>query len=1192
MHTLPEPAKKSWSGKIGNGFRVLAVSIGALLLSLPAFPQANLGRILGSVSDQTGGAIANATVNVIDVQRGVTRNLTTDSAGEYSASSLTPGTYTVHAEAKGFNTVERKDILLEVGKDVRVDLTLPPGSQAQTITVTEQAAIVDATSATLGGTIENQTITDLPVNGRNYQSMLDYRPGILSRPGGGTGSKVSNGMRSTMQVWLLDGLYDNNAYGGFGSIVGGPSQAGEAATILPIDAIQEVDIQENPKAEMGWKPGAQINVGLKSGTNSIHGTAYAYGRDTSLDARNPFFPSTAALAMEQFGVTGGGPIKKDKIFYFGAYEGQRFIVGNPSTISVPTTASLATSSLPAGSPAGSFPDAIAFLELPANGGYCNPAASGCTKPLSQLSLNLAGCTLPAGLTGPATCNAANGVFGNSSGTTSEPVSYPNIGNPNDQLEKIDYHLNEHNSLNGEYYFAQDSELAVSAAVVEPYWRTQINTRAQVARGVWTWTPNATLVNDARFGFDRVNIPNINGDCFSNGQPNYTALGLTTGASGEYSCGFPSVTVGSFLGLGSAASRTNLGSSLEGSDTVSYTRGKHLFKFGVEIRNTEWEGGTFTGSKGTISFTSLQTFMEAVPSTGSIIYGSGSSTGNPTRTMHRWEDALFAQDDWRLTRKLTLNLGLRYELVPAPTEENDLLANFSPTLGMVQLGKQISSIYNTDPKEFAPRLGLAWDVTGKGTSVVRAGIDVMYALPTFQEYVATGGNSKALVVGLQADPTGATIIQPNGVGVPGPGSIELGTISFTSTQLNWLFNPNGTLPAVFPVASTGLVCGNGQTVTGGTAKNPSPCNIVAVQPNIGEPYVTAWNLGVQHVFGNTLSMDVSYVGNHGTKLWGLYDLNSPTPGPSGAAVEQTRRPYYSAFPYLGNIDQMGSDDISNYDGLQATLTERASHGLTFLAGYTYGHGLDEGSGEPGSIPQNSYNPRGDYGSVDFDVRNRFTLAGTYAIPGVKSPLQLLEGWKINSAVNLIGALPFNATDGVDDLSGTGEYYDRWDLVGNASDFKAGGPSGIPCFGAAASTFAAAGCGALPAACISAATTAGMLTSLDKYGCYMEGTAVIVPPAQGTFGTMGRNVLRGKGLRVWDMSVTKAWKFRELYGAEFRFEAFNLLNSPQYATPSSSAAALTSPGTFGESQGTPDVINHNPMIGSGAAREMQLGLKLTF
>jgi Carboxypeptidase regulatory-like domain len=345
----------SSSARLIFPFRRLGVNaasqffLGTLLLLLgyiSASAQANLGRIIGSITDQTGGAIAGATVTVLDVQRGISRTLTADAAGEYNAPNLTPGAYTVRAESKGFKTAERAGILLEVGKDVRVDLTLQPGEQAEKITVTGELPMVETTNAVLGGTLSNQTINELPLNGRNYQNLLSLRPGVLLFPGGGAYTQSANGTRAEDVSYLLDGLKGDEAYTGQ-SVLNAPIAAGDASTSLPIDAIQEFNTEENPKAEFGWKPGAIVNAGLKAGTNSIHGTAFAFGRDTAFDARNyfdqPQVPQCTApcpkapVSFEQFGASLGGPVKKDKLFYFVSYEGQRYSVGSTLSLTAPVT---------------------------------------------------------------------------------------------------------------------------------------------------------------------------------------------------------------------------------------------------------------------------------------------------------------------------------------------------------------------------------------------------------------------------------------------------------------------------------------------------------------------------------------------------------------------------------------------------------------------------------------------------------------------------------------------------------------------------------------------------------------------------------------------------------------------------------------------------------------------------------------
>src|SRR5215469_2145569 len=324
---------------------VLALVLASILFVLPAYPQGNTGRILGTVTDQSGGYVAGATVNVTDVARGVTQTLTTDNDGAYIALNLIAGTYAVKAEFKGFKTFERKNVIVEVAKDVRVDVVLQAGAQTETITITEEVPMVDTTSTTLGGTISNTTINQIPLNGRNYQNLLPLRPGTTVYPGGGPWTQTTNGARPEDTSYLVDGLSNDEAFMGF-SVTNAAAVAGDAATILPIDAIQEFNTQVNPKAEFGWKPGAITSVGLKSGTNQIHGSAYAFGRSDSFDARNYFNPvgsPQTPVELEQYGATAGGRIIPDKLFWFGGFEFRDYSVGNSIQTNSPTTISLASS---------------------------------------------------------------------------------------------------------------------------------------------------------------------------------------------------------------------------------------------------------------------------------------------------------------------------------------------------------------------------------------------------------------------------------------------------------------------------------------------------------------------------------------------------------------------------------------------------------------------------------------------------------------------------------------------------------------------------------------------------------------------------------------------------------------------------------------------------------------------------------
>ena len=745
--------------------------------ALPIAAQLNLGRIFGGITDESGGAIVDATVTVLDVQRGISRPLVTDSAGQYSAPSLQPGTYTVRVEAKGFKTIDRSDIAVGVGQDIRIDLTLQPGEQTQTVTVTGAVPQVNTTNAQLGGTIENQEINELPINGRQYTHLLDYHPGILAKPGAGSQGFLSNGGRPEAQVWMLDGLYNVNIYNASSPIIGGATAAAgpDQATILPIDAIQEVNVIENPKAEYGWKPGATVNIGLKSGTNSIHGTAFAFGRNDAMDARNPFLSPVQAKApveLEQWGGSIGGPIKKDKLFYFGAFEAQNYTFGNPKLMQIPT-------STPGAGAGNSFPDAIAAIEK-----------LGLTP--NALSLNLAGCTAAGA------CNAANGIFGNSGATQADPLALLISGGSHNFIAKTDYHINDHNSLNGEFVYGLGNFLYPSSAI-QQYWEIGLKDQiAEVGRAVWAWTPNANWVNEARFGIDHSNASADIAECPGKvGQPNYlTAFGFTTGLpQNPPACGFPVITITGFSSLGQSGPISgNNFNTYEGSDSVSYTRGKHLFKFGGELRHSSWTGASYTAIRGTLSFgsvnaftpfnlagnptaTALEDFLLGAPASGTALLG------NPLRTVSVNAYSAFIQDDWRVTSRITANLGLRYEYEPPITAANNLIGNFNPSApeGLVQETSS-TNVYNGDKNNFAPRVGLAWDVTGKGTTVVRAGAGVVFTTTALLNLLSSPQGAT-----LSTIPTGFTFVQPNGTKVAGPGNINVGNEALTSSQLQWALN---------------------------------------------------------------------------------------------------------------------------------------------------------------------------------------------------------------------------------------------------------------------------------------------------------------------------------------------------------------------------------------------------------------------
>ena len=1150
-------SKRDLRKKSLRSSRVIASLIASLMFSGSALAQSSSGRILGTVHDQTGAAIPNATVQITDVQRGISRTVKTDDDGEYIAPNLGAGTYLLQASGGGFKTEERTNVLLQVAQDLRIDFSLAVGEVNETVVSTADIPQLDSTTSRLGQTISNQTINDIPLNGRNYQNLMSLSPGIENYPGGGPLTHSSNGIRPEDNVYLVDGLENVEPFNG-NSIINSGALAGDAATILPIDAIQEFNVEVNPSAEYGWKPGAVVNVGVKSGANSLHGTAYAFGRGDSFDARNYYNPAPTPktpLELEQFGATAGGSIVKNKLFYFGAYESQRYTVGNSYGISAPETIAQT-----APDPANSMVDAITALQ----------AASYTPSPVS---LKVAGCTLGP----PVTCTG--GAFApNATNSAGINLGFPNTVSGSNYLAKIDYHLSENNLISGMYFIGDSNGTLADKLYVKADYLTKLHTRAQVAKIQLTSAPTSRWTNEVRFGYSRFNQPVFPSD---QGTP-ATTYGINTGITNPLLGGLPSIALSGFTALGNGANHPKIigpDEAYDAIDNVSYLRGNHVFKFGAEVRKYSVTQATYRAARGTINFskntafnhaTALEDFFAGLPQKGSI------QVGDPTRNLSQWSYAAFFQDDWRVFPRITLNLGLRYEFSTAPSEANDLLGNFDSNLGLVQVGRQISSAYKPDHLNFSPRMGVIWDTNGKGTTIIRAGASIIYDTLSMDVFLSQQQTNNAPTPGLGIIPTGGLLN-----GVQGSGTINAGAVSVGGSQMNW----------------NGVVFQNTNSVV---CNNAAPCSILGMDRNYRSPYVTTWTLNVQHAFSNNLSAELAYVGNHAERLPALIDLNQTTAGsgwtPAAIAAgssdtdaEQAARPFITKFPYLQFINQLTGIYRSNYNGLQATFNGRNYHGFSFQAAYTFSHSLDQSSENwEQYTPQDSLNPAAEYGNSDWDIRQRFSLATIYNIPGHKMRGQLLEGYQLNSLVSLSSGAPWTVTDVADDMSGTGEYNDRWNFFGKASDFRAG---------AAPFPYSP---GASDPACVAKATTPGMQASLQAYGCYERHGSVLIPSALGTYGTMARNVFRDSGFHDWDLSLSKKQTFGDHLSLQFRAEVFNILNHPNFANPLGASndygeganADPSDHNLFGCGCATPDVAAANPVLGTGSNRAIQLGLKAIF
>lgn len=1186
--------------------------IAALMLSLSAFAQSTTGRILGTVTDQSGAWVTGASVVITDVQRGTSRTLVTDATGDFVAANLPPGTYKVHVESKGFKSVERPSVQIEVATDVRTDFSLQPGEITQVVTISEEAPLVNTTSATLGGTLSNEEINDLPLNGRNYQNLLQARPGVMRYPGGGFSTTSANGLRAEDNAYFVEGLFNSEPYSGQ-AVINGAGVVGDSSTILPIDSIQEFNVQQNPPAEYGWKPGAVVNVGLKSGTNTVHGTAFGFGRDGAMDGRNYFNAAPnpkLTRTLEQFGGSLGGAIIKNKAFFFGSYEGQRYDIGNSyGGVTSPSMVHMAANGTCsfgfAGDCADSISDTIADLQMGA-------------ITVSPASLLISGCTMSGG---SVACNGT-GFPTNNNPNINIANGFDNNVHVDDAVGKVDYRLNDRNTISGTYFFGNDSGTAEDFPELQQKWLSKIHTRAQVLGGSWNWAPNFRWVNEARVGYSRLYQPTLPGDLNTPA----STYGLTTGVSGPLAGGLPRIGFGGYFvpGLGGFKWPKFQGpdSVTQFTDHVAYAVGKHAFKLGGELHYNQVKNAAYGNARGSITFlggvvsanpgpagsSPLEDFFAGTPFKSSV------EVGNPSLQLHNWAYSLFAQDDWRVTKNLTINLGVRYEYSSVPQEAHNLLGNFDPSVGLVQVGHQISSLYNPDHTNFGPRFGFAWDILGNNRTVLRGGGGLIYETVNWQSFIAFNN-----AFGPGSVPTGAPI---DAAGDTSGGTITTGNV----TVKNFLNYPPTTWDSNTPLyAPIGA--------TGGLAQvncYDSPCPIMTVDRNLTTPYVWNWTLNLQHAFTTNVSMEVAYVGNRGTNLTGIRDINQPPvgsgwgTGPGGELTlclasapaynncvvdnnngEQTNEPYYGKFPFLSNIFQMANVYRSNYNGLQITLNARNYHGLSMVAGYTYSHALDDVGanwdfGYGSGLPQNAHNVKAEYANSDFDIRHRFTLSLTYAIPGRKGYGQALEGWEINSITTLESPQFWGPMDeGPGDFAGIGPLPVsppawtpiRWSFYGKTSDFKSHGGVGIPYYPGASN----AACEA-QAVKVDGGPVGPSNASLHLGGCYAQGNSVMIPPPLGQFGNMGRNMFPDSGFKNFDFSLAKSFHFTERYRLQFRAEFFNILNHPNFANPygGQNGFGLNDPSVrpFGCGCATPDVAAANPAVGSGGPRSIQLGAKFIF
>ena len=666
----------------------------ALLSTAALIAQTFRGTILGTVTDQSGAVVSGATVKVKNVNTGQERTTQTSADGTYTVSELPIGAYNVSVTENGFETSVTNNVAVDVAGERRVDVSLKPGQVNEQVQVSgEGLPQVETTSNELGGTLTEQTIQNIPVNGRDYTKLIYLNPGVAGSPDqisdspGSYGTFSMNGSRGRSNNFLLDGTDMNDGYRNDPAI-NEAGVFGDPATILPIDAVAELRVLSNYEAEYGRNSGAVVNIVTKSGTNNWHGSALEYFRSGKLGARNyfNFEPDPKnPFNNNQFGGSLGGPIVKDRTFFYGDYEGQRENGAQAGSSCVPD------------------PAVIAATEASIVG------MGGTVSPISTALLARNPWPIP---------NIAGAVSDVNGCTTNNLATATRFFNRVDSMiAKVDHNFNPNNLLTGRYYFGDSSQsfpFAQLGGGLLPGFNTTTPTRVQLISLSYVRIVNSSQVNEARLGWNRF----AEGFFPEDSSFNPNSIGLNTGVSG-YDGGLPQISVGGFSPIGATSSvpRNRVDSNWHFIDNYSWKSGKHDIKFGYEFRRTTIMQVIDHNFRGTLDFADLTNFLMATPDGGSQV------TGDSRRHTFQNSDGLYVQDSFRATSRLTLNFGLRWDYFGVVGEKNGLFYAFDPTNG----GNNVPTgqLYNKDYNNFAPRVAFAYNLSDKGQTVIRGGWGLFY-----------------------------------------------------------------------------------------------------------------------------------------------------------------------------------------------------------------------------------------------------------------------------------------------------------------------------------------------------------------------------------------------------------------------------------------------------------------------------------
>ena len=696
-------------------------------LSLPA--QITTGEITGTVTDRSGAAVAGATISAVCPDTNQTRSATSGSAGEYQLSDMAICVYKVSVFSQGFKTTVR-NVTVAVAQVTKADFRIEVGERTETITVEAASPLVEFSSG-VDNEVDTKSIVDLPTEGRDFKSILALTPGVQRAPGGGFLDVSVSGQRTTTNNYMIDGMPNNDRFYG-SEVVGQPGVLGVPASVLGNDSISEYTVQQLPTAENGVKGGAAINVTLKSGTNDFHGTAFYFGDYDWLNAKNFFSATTLPYHNHNYGGTVGGPIVKDRTFFFFAYEGQRNSSLEPYNLPIPTQGDLAA----------------------ALADFANPATNPTGLPLNTAGLNLLKyypCSDGAG--GIVSCTPAAANAAVATGGFTQTISSPNTDKMGSFIVRIDHKMNDKMQLSGRYTFADSTQSAPLGGYTLPpapgsgLARDAFNsiapTRVQLAGGTWTYSIAANKILDVRFNWSRYSQI-----LAPNNKVNPLSLGIDTGPLNPADFGVPpvyasSVTYGNPGGIQGYPLSTRPTQTYDASARLNWIKGKHSFKIGGNYEYASTFSLRNRARTGLFSFqTDFETLIDQLL-TGRLDEASR-SFGDTSRHLYQPSMGLFFQDEWKVTPRLTVSYGLRWDVNGALGDADKNASNFFPCAppeptvcaptgfpnGLVQVQQGFPRLYNLDLKDLGPRAGLAWDIFGNGRTAFRIGYAMAYDVANF------------------------------------------------------------------------------------------------------------------------------------------------------------------------------------------------------------------------------------------------------------------------------------------------------------------------------------------------------------------------------------------------------------------------------------------------------------------------------